>query len=207
MHNAKVLLFVAVFAGASMAQTTTAAFPDPACETSVFALLGAAPTTPPEIESALLEYYPEGADSTNGALLLSPSAYVSTLCSIATQLPAPVLSQFGSWGSELLEFAATEISSYDWIITKCVTTGEAAASITSYIHSIASHPGELCHVEASPTNGTTSIAPYPTPTGNGTTSSTKLPTSSISLAGASMPTGVFAGAAAVGCILGAVALL
>ncbi|KAJ3555196.1 hypothetical protein NPX13_g10410 [Xylaria arbuscula] len=204
MQNTKIL-FVAAFAGASLAQTT--AFPDPACASSVYALLGAAPTTPPEIESAILEYYPEGAESTNGDLLLSPSAYVSSICSIATQLPEPVLSQFATWGSDLLEFAATKVESYDWIITKCVTTGEAAASITSYIHSIASHPGELCNIEASPTNGTTSAAPYPTPSSNATSSTTGSPTASVSLAGASMPTGVLAGAAAVGGLLGAVALL
>ena len=205
MHSTKVLLAVAAFRSAAMAQTSTL-FPDPSCSSSIYALIAAAPTTPPEVDAALTEISP-GFTVPAEDLLSRPTKYVSELCSIATQLPAPVLSQFGTWGADLLSFAATEITSYDWIVTRCATTGAAAASITSYLHSIASHPGELCKAETNPTNGTTS-APYPTPTGNRTTTSTGLPTSSVSLGGASMPTNAFAGAAAaVGGLLGIVALL
>ncbi|KAI0503213.1 hypothetical protein F5B22DRAFT_662231 [Xylaria bambusicola] len=203
MHNTKVLLAVASF-GSALAQTSTR-FPDPGCSSSIYALIAAAPTTPPEVDAALTEISPSFTIPAED-LLSRPSVYASELCSIATQLPAPVLSKFGTWGSELLAFAATEIASYDWIVTMCHTTGEAASSITSYLHSIASNPGELCKVEANHTNGTTST-PYPTPTGNETTTSTGLPISSVSLAGASMPTGFPTGAAAIGGLLGAVALL
>ncbi|KAJ3569759.1 hypothetical protein NPX13_g5969 [Xylaria arbuscula] len=143
-----------------------------------------------------------------GDLLLDPAGYVSSLCSVAGKLPSSVLYNFGTYGSELLEFVATEIDSYDGVVTKCIATGDQGASITSYIHSIASHPGELCKAQATASNGTASITPYPTPTGNSTaTTGNGLPTSSISLGGAAMPTGVLTGAAAVGGLLGAVALL
>ncbi|KAI1359873.1 hypothetical protein F5Y08DRAFT_318564 [Xylaria arbuscula] len=204
MHHTKILLTAAAFGSAAIAQTSTV-FPDPSCLSSELALIGAAPTTPPEVDAALTEISPGFTIPAND-LLSRPMAYVSELCSIATQLPPPVLSKFGTWGSDLLAFAATEITSYDWIVTRCAATGEAGASITSYLHSIASHPGELCKFEANPTNSTTS-APDPTPTGNGTTTSTGLPTSSISLAGAPMPTNIFAGAAAFGGLLGVLALL
>ncbi|KAI0521758.1 hypothetical protein F5B22DRAFT_500854 [Xylaria bambusicola] len=205
MYNTKVLLSVAVFAGVSIAQTSTP-FPDPACASSVTALVAAAPTVPADVAAAIEAEYSGGADP-NLNLLQDPAAYVSLLCGVAAELPPPALSNFKTFGSSLLAFAATELASYDGIVTKCVTTGAAAASITSYIHSIASFPGQLCNVVASPTNGTSSAPPYPTATGNGTTTSTGLPTSSISMAGAAMPTGVLAGAAAVGGLLGAVAML
>lgn len=208
MYNVKVFfLSVATFAAASIAQTSTL-FPDPACSSSRSAIIAAAPTIPPNVNSALLDISPNGADPAGGDLLLNPASYVSSLCSVAGKLPSPVLSNFGAYGSALLEFVATEIDSYDGVITKCIATGEQGASITSYIHSIASYPGELCKAQSTPSNGTASITPYPTPTSNGTaTTSAGLPTSSISLAGATMPTGIFAGAAAVGGLLGAVALL
>ncbi|KAK5634582.1 hypothetical protein RRF57_010295 [Xylaria bambusicola] len=202
MYNTKILFSVAAFVSASMAQISTP-FPDPACASSITALLASAPTIPPAVASAIQAASPEP----NVNPLQDPAAYVSLLCSVAGELPAPALSEFKTFGSELLGFAATEIESYDGIVTKCVTTGAPASSITSYIHSIASHPGELCKIEASPTNGTASAPPYPTATGNGTTTSTGLPTSAISMAGAAIPTGVLAGAVAVGGLLGAVALL
>ncbi|KAI0431725.1 hypothetical protein F5Y09DRAFT_304125 [Xylaria sp. FL1042] len=201
MYNAKVLLSVAAFTGASMAQTSTP-FPAPDCASSITALVAAAPTIPPDVLTAFDALAPNG-DVSSLNLLASPSAYVDQICSIANALPASALPEFGKWGSSLLEFAATEISSYDGIVTKCVATGAEGAAITSYIHSIASHPGELCQITRSPSNGTATITSYPNPTGNGTST----PTSSIPVAGAARPTGVLAGAAALGGLIGAVALL
>ncbi|GAW19769.1 hypothetical protein EKO27_g5529 [Xylaria grammica] len=205
MYNTKVLLSVAALTGASMAQTSTV-FPDPACSSSIFALVAAAPTTPPELESAF-SAVASGAGTESLDLLVRPSAYVDQLCSYVSELPESILPVFASWGADLLNFASTEIDSYDGIVTKCVTTGTAASSITSFIHSIASNPAELCKESSStPSNGTASITSYPTPTGNGTTpsasSSTLIPTGA-----AARPTGVLAGAAAVGGVLGVVALL
>ncbi|KAI0913951.1 hypothetical protein F4824DRAFT_446072 [Ustulina deusta] len=198
MYNAKVLLSVAAFTGASMAQTSTT-FPDPACESSIVGLFAAAPTVPPELD------LPTGALNAQG----KPEDYVSAICSYANELPASVLPVFATWGSSLLEYAATELASYDGVITKCIATGAAGASITSYIHSIASHPGELCKITRSPSNGTVSATPYSTPTGTGISISisTSSPATSIPTAGAARPTGVLAGAAAIGGVLGAVALL
>ncbi|KAI0813334.1 hypothetical protein GGR55DRAFT_570675 [Xylaria sp. FL0064] len=202
MYNTKVLLFVAAFTGASMAQTSTP-FPAPDCASSISALVAAAPTIPPDFIPAFEALAPNG-DTASLNLLGSPSSYVAGICSFANALPASKLSEFGKWGSSLLEFVATETASYDGVVTKCVAIGAEGAAITSYIHSIASHPGELCKITRSPSNGTATVtSSYPTATGNGTSS----PTSSIPVAGAARHTGVLAGAAALGGLVGAVALL
>ncbi|KAI1129769.1 hypothetical protein F5Y10DRAFT_263830 [Nemania abortiva] len=212
MYNIKALLSLAVLAGMASAQTTT----DSAeCQSKVNALLAAAPTPPPELNS----YFNSAAATLSGAggLLDAPDAYVTGICSLVTILPSSLRSQFGEYGSSLLHFASVEISSYDEIVTECVTTGPVASSITSYIHSIASEPGRLCQEQTITTTAyhtvnttSASVTPYPTATStsNGTipssagSSSTLVPT-----AGAARVSGVFAGAAAVGGILGAVALL
>ncbi|KAI1308629.1 hypothetical protein F5Y03DRAFT_93735 [Xylaria venustula] len=210
MYNSKVLLAAAAFTGASMAQTSTV-FPDPGCSSSVDALVAKAPTIPADVASALAAVE-TGANAIQASnLLQSPDAYVAELCSAAAELPQSALVDFGAWGSSLLNFAATEIDSYDGIVTKCVATGAEGASITSYIHSIASNPGKLCQDQTgTPSNGTATItSSYPTATGgsNSTTTGSSSPSSSIPVAGAARPTGVLAGAAAIAGLIGAVALL
>ncbi|KAI0116524.1 hypothetical protein GGR51DRAFT_501656 [Nemania sp. FL0031] len=214
MYNTKILLPLAVLAGVSSAQTTTT---DSAqCQSKVNALLAAAPTPSPELSS----YFDSAAAtlSAAGGLLDAPDVYVTGLCALATALPSSLQSEFRDYGSSLLSFASAEISSYDAIVTECVTTGPVASSITSYLHSIASEAGHLCQEQTITTtvyNNVTSGAstPYPTATSGGASgsgsgvrstasSSTLVPTGA-----AARPSGVFAGAAAVGGILGAVALL
>ncbi|KAJ2994316.1 hypothetical protein NUW58_g1585 [Xylaria curta] len=102
--------------------------------------------------------------------------------------------------STFFGFAGERIVTYDEVVTKCVTTGTAASSITSFLHSIVSNPDGLCQPTATPTgsNGTASvtITPYPTstPTGN----STNPGTTSIPVAAAARPAGVLTGAIAMG---------
>ncbi|KAI3325822.1 hypothetical protein HD806DRAFT_458032 [Xylariaceae sp. AK1471] len=212
MYNAKVLLSVAALVGVSRAQMYT----DPVCNSSYEALLAAAPTPPPALISALGSS-PESAALFNPDILGDPMGFTEELCSIAAELPASVLSDFGAWGSSLLSYASVEISSYDAFITQCVTTGEAAASLTSFINSIATATnGPLCpQITSAPGSGgasnstititsTPTAAPtntYPAGSSSGSTSS------SIPTAAAARPTGVFAGAAAMAGLLGAAALL
>ena len=161
-------------------------------------------------------------NSAQDELVFDGSSFILNAdCSLAGQLPASVLSDFVAWGPSLLHFASVEISSYDAVVTQCVATGAPGASITSYIHSIASNPGRLCQPTATATpsagagNGTTataapsgSITPYPTASANGTApAGTPSPTSAIPTAGAARPTNLLVGAAAIGGLIGVVALL
>ncbi|KAI1756265.1 hypothetical protein F4782DRAFT_485518 [Xylaria castorea] len=211
MYGSKFLLALAALADASLAQT----FPDPACSSLANELLLAAPTIPAAVASA---FGGQGGSPSVDGLLSHPDAYVEQICGVVGSLPSSILPEFAIWGSSLLNYASVEISSYDAVVTKCIATGTAAASITSFIHSIASAPGALCQPTSTSTpsggNGTAHIThystatPYPTAThsGNGT-SHTGVPTTSIPTAAAARPTGAFVGAAAIGGLLGAVALL
>ncbi|KAI0183720.1 hypothetical protein EV127DRAFT_446235 [Xylaria flabelliformis] len=206
MYTTKTLGFLATLgAGMSVAQQFT---PAPTCDQFAAELIAPAPTAPPEIQSFLDSH--QTAAPAPGAILSDPKAYVSSLCALAVDLPQSVLPEFSEWGASLLSFSGDRIVTYDEVVTECITTGTAASSIISYLHSIVSHPDDLCKDDtATPTggNGTASvtITPYPTatPTGN----STNPGTTSIPVAAAARPAGVPIGAAAMGGVIGAAMLL
>ncbi|KAI0547931.1 hypothetical protein F4679DRAFT_552600 [Xylaria curta] len=208
MHYTKIIAPLAALVSASIAQE----FPDPGCSSSRAELRDAAPTPPPSLEPFL--GVEAGKNQSQGApnadiLLSNPDIYVAQVCNLVASLPSSVLGDFRSWGSSLLHFASVEISSYDAVVTKCITTGAAAASITSYIHSIASAPEALCRPTSTSGGGnaTASITPYPTPTGNGTTPGTSVPSTSVPTAGAAGRAGGLAHAAVIGGLFGGLALL
>ncbi|KAI0450166.1 hypothetical protein F5B21DRAFT_491777 [Xylaria acuta] len=205
MYTIKTLGLLAVLgAGTSVAQQFS---PNPTCAQLAGDLIGPAPTAPDVIQSFLDTH--ETAAPAPGAILRDPEAYVSELCGLAVDLPGSVLPEFSGWGASLLSFAGERIATYDEVVTKCITTGTAASSITSFLHSIVSNPDDLCKPTATPTggNGTASvtITPYPTatPTGN----STSPGTTSIPVGAAARPTRVLMGAAAMGGVIGAAILL
>ncbi|KAI0483808.1 hypothetical protein F4859DRAFT_512446 [Xylaria cf. heliscus] len=204
MYNCNTLVFLVAFAGASVSMAQE--FPDPACGQLAEELIGAAPTAPAGLSSYFSAQQTEA--PTPGDLLRDPPAYVEQLCGLAISAPQSVLVEFQGWGSSLLNYVSTEISLYDEVVTKCITTGTAAASITSYIHEIAESPGQLCQPTGTLTggSGTASVTPSPTVIGNGTNPGTVGPNTSIPVAAATRPTGVLAGAAAMGAV-GAAALL
>ncbi|KAH8160645.1 hypothetical protein CIB48_g7603 [Xylaria polymorpha] len=205
MYNTKTLAFLATLAGASASMASQ--FPDPACSQLAADIIGAAPTVPPELSSYFSAQETDA--PTPGDLLRDAPAYVEQLCDLAGSLPQSLLVEFQGWGSSLLNYASVEISAYDDVVTRCIATGTAAASITSYIHEIAESPRKLCQPTSTPTggSGTASVTPYPTATGNSTNPGAVGPNTSIPIAAAARPTRVLAGAAAMGGVVGAAALL
>ncbi|KAI0459495.1 hypothetical protein F5B21DRAFT_511219 [Xylaria acuta] len=203
MYNNKILLPVAALAGASLAQSFSS--DQSACAASTSRLIAGGPTLPAELSPYLAGPLGGGNGATTTSAyasttlppdtLADPDGYVSVLCSVAAELPSSLLPPFQSWGSGLLKYGSSHISEYDAYVTECVTTGPAAATITSYLHSILTGTGGLCQPTSAPggaSNGTASTS----------TSATLVPT-----AAAARPTGVIAGAAALGGLIGAVALL
>ncbi|KAI0100949.1 hypothetical protein GGR51DRAFT_336283 [Nemania sp. FL0031] len=212
MYSAKVLLPVAALAATSLAQSPTttnaaclsslaqftdAPTPAPALVSYLQTLVGTGPVTAPGHTTALPDF-----------TLEDPAGYQDLICSIAGELPASLIPDFQSYGSGLLSYGSVHISQYDAYITNCITTGEAASTLTSELHSMLLGTGGLCEssiatATATPTgysNGT-----YPTGTGSiptSTSSGTLIPT-----AAAARPTGAVVGVAAIGGLLGAVALL
>ncbi|KAI0449390.1 hypothetical protein F5B21DRAFT_50307 [Xylaria acuta] len=210
MHSIKVFVSLGSLAAGSLAQSESFSS-DSSCPSSLSAIGAAAPSFPP----FLVPLLPDPAD-----VLKDPWAYANSLCEVASELPASQLSEFGVFGNSLLNFVATELSSYDALVTKCFATGAEAAAATSYIHSIAAQTAPLCQPTSTPpsggnypSNGTATItsAPIPTstsisvPGNNNTTITTG--TSSIPIALAARPTGVLVGAMGAAGLLAAAALL
>ncbi|KAI1746951.1 hypothetical protein F4782DRAFT_552860 [Xylaria castorea] len=207
MYN-KILLPVAAFAGVSLAADSAA------CSASRAGFIAGAPTFAPELGPYLDGPLGGGSGATTTAAFASttlppdtladPEGYVSVLCSVAAELPASLLPEFQSWGGSLLKYGSSHISQYDDFVTDCVTTGPAAATITSYLNNLLTGTGGLCSKPTSAPGGASNGTASATPTGTNSThtSATLIPT-----AAAARPTGVLAGAAALGGLIGAVALL
>lgn len=209
MHSTKILLPVAALTGATLAAQS--GFLQPECTASQSSLIAAAPAVP----TALSKYFelPATVTETGGvstitlppSTLEDPEAYVDVLCNAAGELASSDLAEFKSWGEALLSYGSVHLTDYNNFVTDCVTSGPAASTITSYLNSILTATGGLCQ-EATPTpspssNGTGSGSSYPTSSGAGSSSS-PVPT-----AAAARATGALAGAAAMGGLIGVVALL
>lgn len=216
MYNAKVLMSVAALAGTTLAQSATPTSTlDASCASSL-SRFADAPTPAPVLISYLATALGTGAVTAPGATtalpdltLEDPDGYQAVICSIAGELPESVVPAFQSYGSALLSYGSVHLSQYDAYITNCITTGEAASTLTSQLHSMLLGSGGLCA-----TATTTGSGSYPTGSPNGTyptgTGSTPAPSTSSTLiptAAAARPAGAAVGAVAVGGLLGAVALL
>ncbi|KAF2964092.1 hypothetical protein GQX73_g9462 [Xylaria multiplex] len=212
MHSTKALLSVASLIGMALAQNDL----DPECTRTISSLIAEGPTIPAVLSPYLVSAVGDTVRTVATATITSPpdtladpEGYVQLLCSVAGELPSSLLPNFESWGAELLSFGSAHISIYDAYVTQCVTTGEAAASITSYLNALLTGTAGFCQPTATlgnTPNGTISTTPVATAT-YVTNSTTSIPTTSVITGAATKPTGVFVGAAAIGGLIGAVALL
>ncbi|KAI1313788.1 hypothetical protein F5Y03DRAFT_405240 [Xylaria venustula] len=214
MYNNKMRLPVAALAGASLAQSFT---PNPSCSASLTSIRDAAPTMAPALSPYLYDILSSRVLTVSGAVttlppdtLADPEGFVELLCDAVPEIPSSVLPDFQSWGQALLSYGSVHISEYDNFVTECVTTGAAAATLTSYLNNLLTGTGGFCQPTATATpgsasNGTVSATPAPTSSGSNSTT-TGYPTSIVTGA-AAKPTGVLIGAAAVGGLLGAAILL
>ncbi|KAI0798760.1 hypothetical protein GGR55DRAFT_554221 [Xylaria sp. FL0064] len=216
MYNAKVLLSAAALAGSSMAQSATpTAFStnSAACAASLTSFTDA-PTPAPELASFFASVVGTGPVTAPGETtalpdftLEDPDGYQALFCSVAAELPASLIPDYKSYGEGLLSYGSAHLSQYDAYITDCITTGSAASSLTSALHKMLDATGGgMCQTTSTAAPGGSSNGTYPTGTGSYTVSpsstSTLIPT-----AAAARPTGAVLGAAALGGLLGAVALL
>ncbi|KAI0424071.1 hypothetical protein F5Y09DRAFT_353867 [Xylaria sp. FL1042] len=210
MYGAKVLLSVAALAGTSLAQTTTSK--SPACQESLQAFSDV-PLPSPALASYLASAGGGGSSSGSGsggldATFEDPEGYQAYICSVAATLPKSLVPEFQSFGSSLLSYGSVHLSQYDAYVTDCIASGEAASTITSQLHQMLTGTGGMCpqptaNATTTPaSNGTT----YPTGTGAYTPGPTATSTM-VPYAGAARPTGAVVGAAALGGLLGVVALL
>ncbi|KAI0433809.1 hypothetical protein F5Y09DRAFT_30182 [Xylaria sp. FL1042] len=213
MYNAKILLSAAALAGTSVAQTATqtAFSTDPACLTSLSKFTDV-PTPAPELASffaSIVGTAPVTAPGETTALpdftLEDPDGYQALFCSIAAELPESLIPDFKSYGSGLLSYGSVHLSDYNAYVTDCITTGSVASSLTSALNNMLTGSAGLCQTTSTAAPGG-SNSTYPTGTGSYTVSPTSTSTL-VPIAAAARPTGAVLGAAALGGLLGAVALL
>ena len=207
MQSSKVLLSVAALAGTSLAQTTTSKSPE--CQSSLDAFSDV-PVPSPALASYLANSGGSSDGSTGGldATFEDPDGYQAVVCSVAATLPKSLILDFQAFGSSLLSYGSVHLSQYDAYVTNCIASGEAASTITSQLHEMLTGTGGMCDqptatATTSPaSNGTT----YSTGTGAYTPGLTAT-SSGVPYAAAARPTGAVVGAAALGGLLGVVALL
>ncbi|KAI1360746.1 hypothetical protein F5Y08DRAFT_348509 [Xylaria arbuscula] len=217
MYNSKeaILLAMALFTGPSSAIFNTE-YPstitkDPTCIQSLAAFSDA-----PVPDAALLSYF--GSGSGTGPItapgestllpdftLDDPAGYQAVFCSLAQGLPASLKPDYQEYAQALRTYGQDHISAYYAYVTDCVATGDEASTILSQLSTMLLGTGNPCATTANtatPTGayatGTGSFTVHPTGTGS------PIPTAA---AVAARPTGVVAGAAALGGLLGAVAML
>ncbi|KAI0451130.1 hypothetical protein F5B21DRAFT_488267 [Xylaria acuta] len=204
MYSTKFILSIAALAGTSLAQKSDAAFCSSLQSSFLFGLFGEAPTTP----AAILSFIATNTQIPPLPTSIDPMSHQSQLCALATALPSSLLPEFQTLASDLLDFGRAHSSEFIEYITDCSLE---PSSLVSYIDHVFTATGNICTETATATataipgsgapNGT-----YPTGTGSVyptvTGSSTLIPT-----AAAARPTGALMGAAAVGGVLGAAAML
>jgi hypothetical protein len=202
MHSTKVLS-IAALAGTTLSQKSDSEFCS-AYVTSLFSLFAEAPTTP----AAILSFI-----ASNTAIAQPPlvtpdfQAHAEQLCPLLTELPPSLLPEFETFAGELLSFGKVHTSEYEAYITDCAPEDEVA-SMTSQLSYYFTATGDLCQPTATPggaSNGTYPTSPAPTATGSYTSLNSSA--TSIVTAAAARPTGALLGAAAMGGILGAAAML
>ncbi|KAI0534602.1 hypothetical protein GGR58DRAFT_520143 [Xylaria digitata] len=167
MYNAKVLLSMAALVGSSLAQTPTGL--DPTCLESL-AVFNNAPTPGPALISYLASVVtgrptlPGQTTPLPDVTLEDPAGYQEFFCGLVAELPESLLPEFKSYGAGLISYGSAHLSEYDAYITDCVTTGEAAASLTSQLHDMLTGTGGLCQAKPTTTPDASSSGTYPTGT-------------------------------------------
>ncbi|TGJ82866.1 hypothetical protein E0Z10_g5897 [Xylaria hypoxylon] len=216
MYNTKVFLSVATLMGTSLAQIPTGVYTASSC-VAILSGFTDVPTPAPALASYISSLVLDGpvtapgqTTALPGFTLEDPVGYQDLFCSIASDLPESLVPEFQSYGLGLLSYGSVHLSEYDAFVTECITTGAAASTLTSELHKMLTNTGGLCQAPST----TTPAGSYPTGSSNGTSStgtgSFSTPTSSATLiptGAAARPTGAIVGAAAIGGLLGVVALL
>ncbi|KAI0452183.1 hypothetical protein F5B21DRAFT_484360 [Xylaria acuta] len=208
MHSTKILLSIAVLASTSLSQKSDSQFCSAFFTSLVSIIEEEAPKTPP----AILSFFAQSTDTTSPTTSAPPlttldfASHAQELCEIATELPSSLLPDFQTYAEALLSFGRARSSEHVAYVTDCAPE-EEVASRTSYLDYIFTATDNFC--EQTPAPGGASNGTYPTPTPTATSSYAGLNSSTtlIVTAAAAKPTGAYLGAAAVGGILGAAAIL
>lgn len=208
MYSSSFLLLIPAFAGIAMSQKSDAEY----CSSKMASFISWANTVGPTTPPAVLAFLASQTTNSQAPLAtFGPSAHGDEICSIISVLPDSLLPEFQDYVTDVLSFGNANSEVLLNVATDCVPE-EQIASVTSYIHEMLTPTGGC--PEPTPAPGSASTGAYPTaPATTATVTSSYIGSgnhtysTSILQAGAARPTGVLLGAAALGGILGAAALL
>ncbi|KAI1756295.1 hypothetical protein F4782DRAFT_550152 [Xylaria castorea] len=205
MYSLKALFFVAAFAGTSLSQKSDAEYCSSKMSSFFSWVVAEGPTTP----AAVLSFLATQTNSKAPLNTFGPEAHGEEICSIYSELPPSLLPQLQTYITSVLSFGNANSDVLIGVATDCVPQDQVA-SVTSYIHSMLTPTGNQCEATPAPggaANGTYPTSPAPTATSSYSSPGNSTYPTSIVTGAASRPTGVLLGAAAIGGVLGAAAML
>ncbi|KAI1184864.1 hypothetical protein F5B17DRAFT_446611 [Nemania serpens] len=207
MHSLQALLFIAAFAGPSLSQKSDAEY----CASKMSSFFSWAMNEGPTTPVAVLSFLATQTNSRPPLSQFGPSLHGDEICSIYSELPPSLTHEFQTYITSVLSFGNANSDVLIGVATDCVPE-QSVASVVNYIHEMLTPTGNPCQPTPTPgsvANGTYRTTPAPTATGSFYTSSSNYTyaTSVVTAAAPGRPTGVFLGAAAIGGVLGAVAML
>ncbi|KAI0468077.1 hypothetical protein F4859DRAFT_492552 [Xylaria cf. heliscus] len=203
MHSTKILFALATLTGTSLSQKSDSEFCSAFFTSFLSVILNSDVPTPTGIASFVAQQLP----TITAAPLttLDFASHAQELCELATELPSSLLPEFRTYASELLEFGRAYSSEHIAYVTDCAPESEVA-SRSSYLEFVFTATGNFCTETPAPGGSSNGTYPTPTPTATSYSSASNSPTFVVTGA-AAKPTGACLGAAAMGGILGAAALL
>ncbi|KAI1165763.1 hypothetical protein F5B18DRAFT_609780 [Nemania serpens] len=205
MHSTKILLALATLTGTCLSQKSDSEFCSAFFNYFISVVVKSGVPTPTGIVSFLAQRTPT--TTAPPMTTLDFASHAQQLCELATDLPSSLLPEFRTYASELLVYGKSYSSQHVAYVTDCAPESEVA-SRSSYLEFIFTATGNFCTETPAPGGAPNGTYPTPTPTATsyhypGSNSSTTL----VVTAAAARPTGACLGAAAIGGILGAAALL
>ncbi|KAI1145123.1 hypothetical protein F4825DRAFT_457822 [Nemania diffusa] len=204
MQRTKIFAVLAALTGVSLSQKSDSEFCSAFFTSFLSVILNSDVPTPTGIVSFLAQITPT--TTAPPITVLDFASHASELCELATELPPSLLPEFRTYASGLLAFGKSYSNEHIAYVTDCAPESEVA-SRSSYLEFVFTATGNFC--TETPAPGSTSNGTYPTPTPTATSyqPSSNSSTSLVVTAAAARPTGACLGAAAMGGILGAAALL
>ncbi|KAI0534224.1 hypothetical protein GGR58DRAFT_483455 [Xylaria digitata] len=205
MYGPKVLFFAAALAGTALSQKSDAKYCSSKMSSFFSWVVAEGPTTP----AAVLNFLATQTNSKPPLSTFGPEAHGEEICSIYSELPPSLIPEFKTYITSVLSFGNANSEVLLGVATDCVPE-DKVASVTNYIHEMLTPTGNSCEATPAPggaANGTYPTSPAPTATGSYTSRGNYTYPTSIATGAAARPTGAFLGAAAIGGVLGAAALL
>ncbi|KAI0412621.1 hypothetical protein F5X98DRAFT_354387 [Xylaria grammica] len=204
MHSTKILFALAALTGTSLSQKSDSEFCSAFFTSFLSVILNSDVPTPTGIVSFLAQQTPT--TTAPPLTVLDFASHAQELCELATELPSSLLPEFSTYAAGLLEFGKSYSSEHIAYVTDCAPESEVA-SRSSYLEYVFTATGNFCTETPAPGGASNGTYPTPTPTATGYHTGSNSSTTLVVTAAAVKPTGACLGAAAMGGILGAAALL